>query len=102
MKNAIVALIAGLSVAMAGCVSMGENFSIADVEALQPGVSTRADAERTLGRPTSITNLYDGTVLLQWIHTQAVLTSAESKHVALIFDAHGRFVRVFQQTQTRT
>lgn len=86
---------------MSGCVSVGTKFDIADVAAFQPGVTTRADAERILGKPNSISNMADGTVLLQWIHTQAVLASAESNHVALLFDSNGKFVRVAHQTQTR-
>ncbi|MGO4409449.1 MULTISPECIES: hypothetical protein [unclassified Brevundimonas] len=98
--KALIARAFGAAMAGAACVSSGTNFSFAAVDALQPGVSTRADAERTLGRPNSISNMPDGTVLLQWIHTQAVLVSAESKHVALLFDANGKFIRVQHQTQT--
>ncbi|MNR17277.1 hypothetical protein D3C85_1339280 [compost metagenome] len=99
-SKALIALALGAALASAGCVSMGTNFSQSAVDALQPGISTRADAERALGRPNSVSNLQDGTVLLQWVHTQAVLMSAESKHVALLFDANGKFLRVFHQTQT--
>lgn len=97
-----IVLAAAMSAAlMSGCVSVGTKFDIADVEAFQPGITTRADAERILGKPNSISNLADGTTLLQWIHTQAVLASAESNHVALLFDASGKFLRVAHQTQTR-
>lgn len=101
MKSKLWAILAlGAACTLGGCTSVGTNFSQASVDALQPGISTRADAERALGRPNSVTNLPDGTVLLQWVHAQTVLISSQSKHVALIFDADGKFVEIFSQTQT--
>lgn len=87
---------------LSGCMTVGDKFDMAVVQRFQPGVTTRADAERQLGAPMSITNMADGSVLLQWMYTQAVYVSAESKHVALLFGVDGKFVRVVQQTQTHT
>lgn len=100
--RAILLAIALAAVPAASCTTMGDPFTLADVASLQPGLSTRADAERLLGRPMSITNLADGTTLLQWVHIQTVYVSSDSTHVALLFDRNGRFLRVFQQTQTST
>lgn len=41
-------------------------------------------------------------MLLQWMHTQAVYVSAQSKHVAILFGADGKMIRVTQQTETST
>jgi hypothetical protein len=61
---------------------------------LIPGTSTRDEAEAKLGTPTSINDIGNKTILLQWIdYSQSVV------HVAILFGADGRMIRL--QTATR-
>jgi len=40
-------------VALAGCASVGQDFSMADVDAMQPGITTFQDVVAKLGQPAS-------------------------------------------------
>lgn len=65
---------------------------------LQPGVSTRADAEAVLGPPNSISDAGGDTQLLQWIDAKPL----GGGHIAILFRrSDGRMVRVTHQHFTR-
>jgi len=57
---------------------------------LAPGVSTTADAIRTLGDPNSYAAMPQGQTLLQWIDFHG----AHGIHLAILFGADGRMTRV--------
>lgn len=59
---------------------------------LVPGVSTVADATEKLGRPNAYSALANGQMLLQWIDVY----TANPIHVAIVFGADGRMIRVQQ------
>jgi hypothetical protein len=61
---------------------------------LTPGVSTTADAIRTLGDPNSYAAMPRGQTLLQWMDFHG----AHGIHLAILFGADGRMIRVQQVT----
>lgn len=79
---------------LASCASHGNKFNAADVDKLRPGQSTIADAVTLLGKPTATSIQANGSTLLQWQFVQAVLLSARAAHLAILFDASDRMVRV--------
>jgi outer membrane protein assembly factor BamE (lipoprotein component of BamABCDE complex) len=84
---------------IAGCAAVGQNFDMADVDQLQPGVTTLNQAKEKLGKPYSITNLADGRVRVIWVTARGVMTSVSSKGVAILFDKDGRMVRVVNKNE---
>ena len=61
---------------------------------LTPGISTTADAIRTLGNPNSYAAMAQGQTLLQWMSFHG----AHGIHLAILFSADGRMIRVQQAT----
>src|SRR5437016_6247664 len=57
---------------------------------LTPGVSTAADATKILGAPNSYSAMPQGQTLLQWMQFHG----AHGIHLAILFDANGRMIRV--------
>lgn len=57
---------------------------------LAPGVSTTTDAIAKLGTPNSYSAMAQGQTLLQWMDMYA----AHPIHVAILFGADGRMIRV--------
>lgn len=102
MKVFVAATALGLALLTQGCMTSGTMVSMEAVQTLQPGVSTRADAERVLGAPNSISAMPDGGVLLQWIGVTATMFGADSRHVALRFDRQGKYLGITHQNQSTT
>lgn len=83
-----------------GCVSMGPNYDPAAVSSIQPGTS-EAEVIASLGKPTSITTLGDGTRQLMWVHSKGTaLGSASARSAMLLFDQSGKFVKVMSMNET--
>jgi hypothetical protein len=61
---------------------------------LTPGVSTTGDSIRTLGDPNSYAAMPQGQTLLQWMQFRG----AHGIHLAILFSADGRMIRVQQVT----
>lgn len=92
-----------VSVALiAGCASVGQDFDMAEVDGLQPSVSTFEQVKRKFGTPQSITNTYDGGFAAGWIRSQASPLGASTKSVMIIFDKDGRLIRVANRFENKT
>lgn len=87
---------------IAGCASVGQDFDMVEVDRLQPGVTTLEQAKEKLGKPQSITNAADGRIGVVWVRSQAVMGSASSKGVAILFDKDGKMIRVVNRNETKT
>ena len=90
-----------LSLPLAGCMTSGVKFTMAEVESLQPGVTTKDEAIALLGKPTSRSTMADGSELLQWMYSEAIYIAAESRHVAILFGRDGRMLRITHQAETK-
>lgn len=78
---------------VAACVT--PKFDAGRVSQLQPGISTRADAERLLGPSSAQSRSADGSTILQWIDVQGgILNQAHAAHVAIVFNPDGTMNRV--------
>ena len=82
-----------VSLTLAGCVSMGTNYSDAAVTQLQPGMS-KAEVIRLLGSPNSTVSMSDGRVQLGWVHSQGSMFGAKAKTLTLPFGPDGRLLQV--------
>ena len=89
--------VACLIVSVSACTTIGSKFDVAKVDQLQPGISTSSDAIALLGKPTSESSMQDGSKLLQWLYSQGTLVGGSGAHVAILFDATGKMVRVTQK-----
>lgn len=71
MRNGLVVALLGLAVA--GCATVGREISDAQLETLRKGVTTETEAVATLGQPTSVMRLGDGSRRLTYsfAHAQA-------------------------------
>lgn len=83
-----------VAVTLAACVTVGKKFDIDKVDQLQPGISTTSDAIRLLGPTTSESSMQGNAKLLQWQYSQGTLAGGSGAHVAILFDANGKMVRV--------
>lgn len=97
MKLTIAALVATLT--LSACVHIGNKFDMAQAHALKPGISTSKDAIATLGKPTSTSASVNNGTLLQWMYTSSTVLGAHSSHVAILFDADGKMVKITHETE---
>lgn len=96
------ALCAALAVAAAGCASTtttGRTANMANVGQLEVGVTTLADAERLLGKPTQVTRTDQGTVM-SYVRTEVrsrgflgSSADVDSDVFTLFFGADGKLTR---------
>ncbi|MGC1551094.1 MAG: hypothetical protein WA777_21430 [Rhodanobacter sp.] len=92
---------------LAGCMTVGNKVDPNVIASFTPGQTTVAQAEAALGKPFQVSQMPDGSQLLQYVATQQVAASgavpetgtsipkhAEQKVSTLLtFDAQGHFVR---------
>ena len=67
---------------------------------LTPGVTTISDAIAVLGPPRSRSTMPNGGVLLQWMELNPGFLKAKGAHVAVLFDASGKMLRVTHEYQS--
>lgn len=70
MLNRIFSAVALVSLVV-GCASMGPDFSMADVDALQPGITSFQDAQNKLGKPNNTSYGPNGEISAMWIRSEA-------------------------------
>lgn len=91
----------GLCTAAVACASVGQDYNVATLEALQPGM-TRAQVISMLGNPNTRTTLSDGSEQWMWVHARAsAFGAAHSKAVMLKFGPDKRFVEIMSATETQ-
>ena len=74
---------------LSACATQGNNFKMADVNAMRPGVTTVTDATTELGKPKAYSDFGNGSTLIQWMY----LSPFGGKHVAILFKDN-KMVRV--------
>lgn len=89
-------LAASVALTFIGCASIGQDFDMADVDRLQPGVSTLEQAKEKFGKPQSVGNYGDDRTTVTWIRAQG----RYSKAVAILFDRDGKMIRVVSRNET--
>lgn len=89
-------------VVMAGCASVGQDFSTADVDAMKPGITTYQEAVAKLGKPMRTTTQADGQMAVGWSRASAVMGAVSSKGVVILFDKEGKMIRVVHRTELQT
>lgn len=85
--------------ALAACASSGTKFAMADIERMQPGVTTEQEAVQKIGKPTNTRFNPDGSKVLVWVWAHAVPGKATSRGASTLFDKEGRFVRIVSKSE---
>lgn len=85
--------------ALAGCASKGTKFDMAQVEAMQPGVTTYDEAVQSLGKPTAINYAKDGSKSVTWVWAQASIVGSQSRGARILFNKDGKMIRVASKVE---
>lgn len=85
---------AALAICLSGCITIGHKFDPAGADRLTPGTSTMSDAIAVLGPTTAMSAGPNGSTLLQWQYSQGTLVGGSGAHLAILFDADGKMIRV--------
>lgn len=81
--------------ALAACASHGTRFDMADVEAMQPGVTTYDEAVQKLGKPKAQNFAADGSKTVTWIYATAI----GARGTKIAFDKDGKMVRIMSKVE---
>jgi hypothetical protein len=87
--------IATMAVIVTGCASFGEEFDLAAVDQLQPGISTIEDAKRLLGEPQSVAKTANGITVYVWLHSKAngLTGNSSAQSASLAFGPDGKMLK---------
>ena len=86
-------------IVLSACASQGTKFDMADVEAMQPGVTTYDQAVEKLGKPKAINFAADGSKTAMWVWVQVVVGSLQSRGTKIQFDRDGKMVRIMSKVE---
>lgn len=101
MLNRIFSAVALVSLVV-GCASMGPDFSMADVDALQPGITTFDDAQKKLGKPNATSYGANGAISAVWTRSEAnFLGAASARTVVIVFDGAGKMIRIASRAENK-
>lgn len=79
---------------LSACATSGNKFEMSEVDSMQSGVTTIQEAQARLGKPTSVSNMANGSTLLQWMFIEASAFHSTGRHVAVLFDSNGKMIRI--------
>lgn len=85
--------------ALTACASHGTRFDMADVEAMQPGVTTYDEAVQKLGKPKAQNFAEDGSKSVTWVWAMAGLGVVKSRATRILFDKDGKMIRVASKVE---
>jgi hypothetical protein len=88
----LVAVIATL--ACAACADGGGAFVSAASSGFTPGVTTRADAVRALGPPSSVYEAANGEKTVAWARDGGLFNAGETRQYAIVFGPDDKMIRV--------
>ena len=80
-----------LAAVLVGCASYGTPLDTSKIEAIQRGVTTKADIARDFGAPHASAKRADGTEVITWSHAKTGLTAAryQVQSITVTFAADG-------------
>lgn len=92
--------VALLSASLVACMTIGSKFDLAKTDQLTPGVSTMSDAIQLLGPVRAESTWQNNSKLLQWQYVQGTPVAGSGAHLAILFDASGKMVRITHKSST--
>ncbi len=99
MKKFLLAI--AISVALAGCASVGKEFSTTDVSSIQKGKTTKTELIQRFGEPSSQVSDSEGNTTYVWTYAKAVgFTPATGKSLSVTVD-NGGVVKNYALAQTK-
>jgi hypothetical protein len=100
MRLRNLAIVMLMSVATAGCVSMGSNYSSDAVAKLKARMS-KAEVIALLGKPTSTVTMSGGQQQLMWVRSRGTMIgTATGRSLLLMFAADGTYSGQATQAET--
>jgi hypothetical protein len=81
---------------------VGKDYTQADIDAMQPGITTFMQAQERLGKPQSVNYAPDGRTAATWVRVSHVLGSMSSKGVSVLFDKEGKMIRIVNRQETNS
>lgn len=98
MKIFISLLSAGfLSSCVPGIIHAGKDFDIKQAEALQPRLSTLAEAKSLVGEPYATETDAEGNILVKWEYAHNDFIGESMKGIAILFSKDGKMIRVTKE-----
>ncbi len=93
------AMLAAVCAALAGAACIdGEGAYVQSTGAhFTPGVTTRADAVKALGPPSSVFTAANGEQTLAWARDGGLFNPGETRQYSILFGSDGRMIRVLTQ-----
>lgn len=85
-----------------GCASLGKDYTQADIDAMQPGVTTYVQAQERLGKPHSVNYAADGRTTAAWVRVSQVMGSMSAKGISVLFDKDGKMIRIVNRQESKT
>ena len=80
--------------ACAACADGGGAFVSSAASHLTPGVTTRADALKALGPPSSVYEAANGEKTLSWARDGGIFNAGETRQYAIVFGPDDKMIRV--------
>jgi hypothetical protein len=88
----LAAVVAAL--ACAACADGGGAFVSAASSRFTPGVTTRADAVKALGPPSSVYEAANGEKTIAWARDGGLFNAGETRQYAIVFGPDDKMIRV--------
>ncbi len=96
------AFVLAATILATGCASVGKDYTKADIDSMQPGVTTFQQVQEKLGKPTSVNYSADGRTAATWVRVSNVMGSVSSKGVSILFDKEGKMIRIANKQEMNT
>ena len=97
MKPWKIGLAAALLLACTACLD-GEGAYVQSAGShFTPGVTTRADATKTLGPPSSVYIAANGEQTVAWARDGGLFNPGETRQFSILFGADGKMIRIVSQ-----
>lgn len=77
----------------AACVDGGASFVASASSHFTPGVTSRADAIKALGPPTSVFEAANGEKTLSWARDGGIFNGEETRQYAVVFGPDDKMIR---------
>jgi hypothetical protein len=82
------------ALACAACVDVGGALVSATSSGFRPGVTTRADAVKALGPPSSVYEAANGEKTIAWARDGGLFNAGETRQYAIVFGPDDKMIRV--------
>lgn len=101
MRLFCVAILIGVFCVGCSTVTSGTKFNVENVDRLEPGETTTAEAREWLGEPYQVVTNEKGEQLYVWQHVEARAfvgtVNTDMQRLSVVFSESGRMIRIHQK-----